>query len=780
MNVLVDKNINSLEEIGNKIIQKYPNVRFLFEINFSRDDYLHIKRLFQQDTQIKNTDFKKDFFKKYFHKKRNYRISFLILIAGFIRYEYLNSENQSNFFNNFLRNILKNQKAHTNNFREALIEYLFRWRGNRNLEKDGLYIYDTQTSKVSLELEEAGEHKYLNSLIFHSGGVSEQDLKEYLKIIKYLANLGFDYTIDSNQLYKLYQNIDFKIYSSRLNKLFDLLNSNIEISKYIRTLILQSISIILNHNQNFDFKIPLYIRNYLIFIGKYGEDLEKININETDFLYENQMIMFSPKFYEIYKNINQISFKINNQNYFVGKTYDEYTDNDFDNFKIPIENIDKVFTIELFIDKNLFKRFEINLFKNNFILLNSNYIIKNITNAEIDIPKRDENKNYYIISKNRCINLKYTEQIKLKGYFVYLLPLDRKNQTIYIHNKQYSLNYHPVLISDIKYKDNKKFLYVDELPKFQLSSKDKKKFLAKNLFTEDKLDFETFYKYSEPIGRFEISIDNKIFNIIYIKGFKILRWFNWFDKNKIIKIQLLDKNIRVNSNEAIEKDNYIIHKFNLKEQESILAFNQRNGNNVHLKVLKPEIKILFLDRRKNEIEIKSKNIRYDRLILFKQLKIKLLNYPTFIKFDRVKILDKEEEVIKSSNNYFISIGKIKAILQDSKEQYSSLVLKDNYYSLPVTNIILNNFSTKNNKKEKMIKTNDINFILHNMDNIKYYFENKPYYIDGVTEEVINGSNYKFLIMREIRQTKRKTTIKKPFNSIEKDGLYVYLKDIDYE
>jgi len=130
---------------------------------------------------------------------------------------------------------------------------------------EGLYIYDTQTSSVSLKLEDAGKHKYLNSFIFHSGGISEQDLKEYLKIIKYLANKEFNYEINANQLYKLYKNKDFIIYSQKLNNLFNLLNSESEISEYIKIFIMQSISTILNHQKDFNFQIPLYIKNYLLF-----------------------------------------------------------------------------------------------------------------------------------------------------------------------------------------------------------------------------------------------------------------------------------------------------------------------------------------------------------------------------------------------------------------------------------------------------------------------------------------------------------------------------------
>ena len=188
MNILICKESQTLDEIGIYINKNYRNIRFLFEIEFSKDDYLKIKKLFEKENKFKNTYFKNNFFLTYFRNHNYHRIPFLILLIGFIRYEYLNNLNQANFFNNFLRNILKNNKANAQDFRKALIDYFFRWRGKKKYDKRGLYIYDIQTSDVSLKLEDSGKNKYLNSFIFHSGGISEQDLKEYLKIIKYLSH----------------------------------------------------------------------------------------------------------------------------------------------------------------------------------------------------------------------------------------------------------------------------------------------------------------------------------------------------------------------------------------------------------------------------------------------------------------------------------------------------------------------------------------------------------------------------------------------------------------
>ena len=158
MNILVCAEHQTLESLGQYIINKYRNIRFLFEIDFSKDDYVEIKKLFQQETQLQDTCFKDDFFIKYFKSYTNYRIPFLLLIIGFIRYEYLNDENQANFFDNFLKHILQNHQANAIDFRKSLIDYFFRWRGNKEFDEDGLYIYDMQTSDVSLRLEDSGKN----------------------------------------------------------------------------------------------------------------------------------------------------------------------------------------------------------------------------------------------------------------------------------------------------------------------------------------------------------------------------------------------------------------------------------------------------------------------------------------------------------------------------------------------------------------------------------------------------------------------------------------------
>ena len=168
----------SLDEYGQYITDEYPNVRFVFEIHFTRADYTFLKEHFKK-MELSSSNLSLIFFKNYFKKHPTHRLLFLMLLTGFIRYEYLNSENSSNFFNNFMVNGLQNDLTSDQTFRQVLINYFFRWRGGSEFKTEGLYLYDTQTSQVSLKLEEAGHNQYLNSFILHAGGVAEIDLHEY-------------------------------------------------------------------------------------------------------------------------------------------------------------------------------------------------------------------------------------------------------------------------------------------------------------------------------------------------------------------------------------------------------------------------------------------------------------------------------------------------------------------------------------------------------------------------------------------------------------------------
>jgi len=774
MNILVCKNNQTLDEIGKHIYKLYPNIRFLFEIDFSKDDYLLIKELFQKEYLFQDTYFKDDFFLRYFRNNTNNRLPFLILLIGFIRYEYLNSNNQGNFFENFLRNIIQNYKADSKDFRVSLINYFFRWRGKKEYKENGLYIYDMQTSEVSLKLEDSGKNKYLNSFIFHSGGVSEQDLKEYFKIIRFFATKNQN----NYSIFELYKNTNFKIYSKKLIKLFNLLNTESEISKYIENFISQSVAIVNNKLTTNESIIPPYIRNYLLFIGRYGEEIGKINISDRDFIYENGSIVFNPYFNEIYRKIGKISFKIDDKKYDLKKEYNHFTEESFNNFKVPLSEFDKIFIIELWIDDNLFRRYDINLFEKGFILLDNDFNVKNIQSREIYIPKRDEEKKYYIISQE-ILDLSISDK-DIDDYFVYELELKVDTTSFFIGTEEYLLYFSPRILSDIQYEDNQSFLYVGELPKFRLSKKDEEKFVAVSLFDEQEFTYESFYNYSQPTGKFKIQINQVTFQVVYIDGFEIKKWFNWYDKNKTIEIQISDKNIKTNHDEVYYEENKSIYIFSLKGVDNQLVFNQINGNNITLEIIKPMVVMSFLDKRKNEIKIKSKNIKFERLNFYRQLKIQLFNYPSKIVFDTFRVGENEIVATKHNNSYFLSIKKLKESIINNRESHLSIVSKNSNYFLPITDIIFEDLLVVREKDRKEIKINDIHFLMNNSESIKYYFDNKPYFIHDF--ELIETTKYRteMLVLKEARETKESKVIKKNFRNIKEDGLYVELKDIDYE
>jgi hypothetical protein len=536
---------------------------------------------------------------------------------------------------------------------------------------------------------------------------------------------------------------------------------------------MQSIDTIKGKESSKNIKLPLYIRNYLLFIGKYGDSLEKINISETDFVYENQSIVFSPTFNESFRKISQISFKINNQVINLNKEHDIYTMNDFDIFKVPMDDIGSMFTLELLIDGNLFKRYDIDLFEKGFILLDSEFNVKSIQNREIYVPQRDEGEKYYIISKKDLV-LKLSDK-NIDNYSMYELALNMDKSTLSINGGIYTLYYSPKILSDIQYEDGYGFLYIKELPKFRLTSKDKEKFKAIDLFTNVELDYKDFYNYSEPIGKFEIQIKNISFKVMYIDGFEIIQWFNWYDNDKIIKLKLSNRNIKTNSNDVEFEDDSCTHTYNLREENNILVFNQISGNSIRLEISKPTISMSFLDKRKSEIKIKSKNIKFERLNNYRHLKIRLLNYPSFIKFDKFKVGSKELDATKHNDSYFFALKNVKELSDVRQGTHLSIVLKNDYYFLPITDIIFDNRLIKNKKE---IKIDDIHFLMNNSENIRYYLKNKAYFIDGFEFEKKYGTE--MLILKEARETKKGTKITKNFRNIKEDGLYVELKDIDYE
>jgi len=762
----------SLEEIGIKINKQYRNIRFLFEIDFSKDDYSLLKELFQKKYSFNDTYFKDDFFSRYFRNYPTFRIPFLILLTGFIRYEYLNDENQANFFDNFLKHVLQNKKADAKDFRRALIDYFFRWRGKKEYKEEGLYIYDLQTSSVSLKLEESGRNKYLNSFLFHSGGVSEKDLKEYLKIIRYLS----DVLKEDTDLYTLYQNKNFNVYSRRLDNFFRLLEKKSEISHYIFEFVWQSINLIKGKEFTGSFPLPLYIRNYFLFIGKYGEKLEEINIKETDFIYENQSLVFNPQFLESYRDISHIAFNIHNKRFDINKKFDIYTVDDFASFKVRIDDIDKMFTVEFIIDGNIFKRYNINLFEKGFILLDSNYNVRTIQNKEIYIPQRDEGKKYLIITKEK-LELKLTDK-KLDSYFIYELLLNLENSSLRINNEEYRLYFKPNLLSEIHYEDNNGFLFTAELPKFRLTQKDQKRFIAMDLLNGEEYSYNDFYQYSNPLGKFVIHIDQVEFKVIFLNGFEIVKWFNWYDAVKTVELKVTDKAVKTNSDRTIDGEGKIQHSYKLKKENNQLIFNLIDGGSIQLEIQKPTISLMLLDKRKQETKVRSKNIRFNILEGYRQLKVRLSNYPHSIVFDRFQVGENEIEVKKHKDNYYLSLKEIKKLSEQITDNHVSIVLKNDYYFLPITDVIFDRSTDIKGHSRTEIKINDIYFLMNNSDNIKYYIGNKAYYFDTVEYDDNYGTEW--LILREIRETKKKTTIKKNFRNVKEDGIYVELKDIDYE
>ena len=60
---------STLSDIGKGLEEKYSNIRFLFQIDFSENDYYILKKLFQNDVLIQSTYFDKNFFFSYFKIK---------------------------------------------------------------------------------------------------------------------------------------------------------------------------------------------------------------------------------------------------------------------------------------------------------------------------------------------------------------------------------------------------------------------------------------------------------------------------------------------------------------------------------------------------------------------------------------------------------------------------------------------------------------------------------------------------------------------------------------
>lgn len=776
----------TLNDIGKAYEERYSNIRFLFEIDFSEDDYMILKELFQKDVLLQSTYFEKDFFFSYFKNHPNYRVPFLLLILGFVRYEYLDANNGSNFFSNFLENILNNQKAKVFDFRNQIIDYFFKWRGISTLEEEGLYIFSLQNKGVSLKLNNSGKHKYINSFLYHAGCIcnNNDDLKYYLRVIKFLLEkIDIEIEFVKEDIIDLYNQIDFKIYNNNVKKFFDILiTENIEIQKYYFDFIKQSIYLLKKQNYIGLFDLPLHIRNYLLFTGVYGKEINKINLLESDFVYQNEEITFKPSFKNIYNQFETLSFRIGDKLKRVDKEYDNYVEDDFEEFYVSIKNPKEAIKIEMYINDIFFKNFEIELFKNKFILLDDDLNVKSLNNTkEIDIPKGDEGEKYYIITED-ILELKEVTNENLDSLFFYEILLDGEILSIIVNNIEYEISFQAKFDSQIEFKDEE-FIYFSNLPNFILSKKDEHRFEAINLFSNEKLNYNEFNNFNKDICKFEINIGLKSYKIIIIKGFEIVKWFNWYEKDKTIKIALENKNIKTNQSLEEVLDNKRVLTFEVEKLTNpILVFNQINGENIHIHIKEPKIELSLIDKRKNITKITNKqnNIKLSKLKEFRRLKVILKNFPQKIKFEKAQIEKDIVEINHSLNEYSLSVNDIIESLEHSKRSNISIKLKNKYNYLNIANIINDTQIDKVEKNDNFMKISDIEFLMSNFQSLKVYIDNKPYEITEIYEDSPSGFTDFYISMEEVRKTKRENKIKRPFTTIEKNGLYVKVCDIKYD
>jgi hypothetical protein len=774
----------TLNDIGKAYEERYSNIRFLFEIDFLEDDYMILKELFQKDVLLQSTYFEKDFFFSYFKNHPNYRVPFLLLIIGFVRYEYLDANNGSNFFSNFLENILNNQKAKVFDFRNQIIDYFFKWRGISTLEEEGLYIFSLQNKGVSLKLNNCGKHKYINSFLYHAGCIcNNDDLKTYLRVIKILLEkIDIEIEFVKEDIINLYNQIDFKIYNNNVKKFFDvLITENIEIQKYYSDFIKQSIYLLKKQNYIGIFDLPLHVKNYLLFTGVYGKEINKINLLESDFVYQNEAIIFNPSFKDIYNQFETLSFKIADVFKTINKNYDNYIENDFEDFFIEIKNPKEAIKIEMYINDTFFKSFEIELFKNKFILLDDDFNIKSLNNTkEIDIPKNDENKKYYIITEE-ILELQEITNKDLDNLFFYELFLDGKISSITINNIEYEISFQPKFDSQIEFKDDE-FIYFSSLPTFVLSKKDENRFEAIDLFSNEKLHYQKFKNFDKNIGKFEINIGIKNYKIIVIEGFEIIKWFNWYEQDKTIKIALENKDIKTNHSEEVVDNKRVLTFEVQKLTNPILVFNQINGENIHISIKEPKIELSLIDKRKNMIKItsKQKNIKLSKLKEFRRLKIVLNNFPPKIKFEKAQIEKDNIEITHSSNEYYLYTKDIIESFENYKKSNISLKLKNKYNYLNIANIINDTQIDKVEKNDNFIRISDVEFLICNYQSLKVYIKDTTYEITEIYQDSPSGFTDFYISMEEVRKTKRENKIKRPFSTIEKDGLYVKVCDIKYD
>ena len=795
MNAIMNKvnmNYNSLDEYGYYINNEYPNVRFIFEIHYTRDDYIFLKEHFFDESDFNQTEFSSDYFQSYFKNHPSHRLLFLMMLTGFIRYEYLNDENGSNFFPNFLKNCLYNEAANIQTFRNNLINYFFKFMGNRQFETQGLYLYGTQTDSVSLKLEEAGHNKFLNSFILHAGGISERDLNEYMKIIKCISEKDSVMTFSNKELYSLSESCDH--YNNRLKKFFKFLLSESEVADFVKYIIRKSIAFYHNSrvaaglNTNFSFELPRFIKNYLLFTGKYGDELEKYNINTSNVYYENQNLILSPSYSRVLSNMQDISFHINGKIYPVSKSRDLFVKDDFINFKMVLENIEQTQQVDLYVDGHLYKRYEFNLFKHSFVLFNPMFSVKNILGDTIEVPVSDENNYLYMLTREILDHIVEDEfEIKHRDYYLYKVKTDRSLSKLNIGNRQYVMHYQPKFTTEYDYKNDEGYEYFGIIPEFAaLSEIDTNSFIAVDLLNNRELTYQEYLLYSDVIGKFDISIGIHNFRVIYIDGFTIEEWFRWYDSEKTVEISVRTNKIKTNSSEEVIDDRRIIHIFDINAEEKNLVFNTIEGKQVTLPIIKPSMKFTFIDKRKQKYTIKSKNIHLETLNNYRKLTIELLNFPNSIKFTKLDVNGKEINANKIENKYYISLKDLREVCGDDPASYYALKLvgNGNYY-LPIVNIIdptiTNDTELRQFGVRDVVKITSVDFIKETIGEIKYYIKNKgkikPFFAMNV--EYNSTHNLEMIKFVEARETKQETAIIKPYKTILEEGMYVDKKDLDW-
>ena len=181
-----------------------------------------------------------------------------------------------------------------------------------------------------------------------------------------------------------------------------------------------------------------------------------------------------------------------------------------------------------------------------------------------------------------------------------------------------------------------------------------------------------------------------------------------------------------------------------------------------------------------KITSKQKNIKLSKLKEFRRLKIVLNNFPQKIKFEKGQIEKENIEITHSSNEYYLYTKDIIESLENSKKSNISVKLKNKYNYLNIANIINDTQIDKVEEDNTFMKIYDVEFLMSNYQSLNVYIDNIAYQIKEIYHDSPSGFTDFYISMEEIRQTKRENKIKRPFTTIEKNGLYVKVSDIKYD